>query len=312
MDIMSETIRYTYAQFEEVRFQGFEHTTRKEVIDMISLLAEKVGAPSYVKTPVFEKRIDPRRKPKTNVISDEEWGVVRNFKASGVPTVGVNSEIESIRTLLNKVSEPTYENIKASMLAQIGILRNNSGNTEKMDVVADLVFDVASGNKFYSSLYADLYSSLCDNFGEFAEHIPNRFERFITSFSEIEVVDPDTDYDGFCKANLENDRRRAKALFFVNLMKRGLLSEFDVLVLVENLQDILLNTIDIGESGKAEEITECLLVIASSCRDQLRDTAAFPNILSKLQSVADSKPKARPGLNNKIVFKHMDILDLLK
>ena len=312
MDIMSETVRYTYDQFEEVRFQGFEHTTRKEVIDMISLLAEKVGAPSYVKTPVFEKRVDNRRKQKTSSISDEEWGVVRNFKASGVPTVGADSEIESIRTLLNKVSEPTYENIKASMLAQIGILRNNNGSNDKMDLVADLVFDVASGNKFYSSLYADLYSSLCANFAEFSEHIPRRFEMFVSSFSDIEIVDPDSDYDGFCRSNLENDRRRAKALFFVNLMKRGLLSEFDVLLLVENLQDILLTTIDTGESGKAEEITECLLVITSSSKDQLRDTAAFPNILSKLQSVADSKPKDRPGLNNKIVFKHMDILDLLK
>lgn len=309
---MSETVRYTYDQFEEVRFQGFEHTTRKEVIDMISLLAEKVGAPSYVKTPVFEKRVDNRRKQKTSSISDEEWGVVRNFKASGVPTVGADSEIESIRTLLNKVSEPTYENIKASMLAQIGILRNNNGSNDKMDLVADLVFDVASGNKFYSSLYADLYSSLCANFAEFSEHIPRRFEMFVSSFSDIEIVDPDSDYDGFCRSNLENDRRRAKALFFVNLMKRGLLSEFDVLLLVENLQDILLTTIDTGESGKAEEITECLLVITSSSKDQLRDTAAFPNILSKLQSVADSKPKDRPGLNNKIVFKHMDILDLLK
>jgi len=95
-------------------------------------------------------------------------------------------------------------------------------------------------------------------------------------------------------------------------MKRGLLSEFDIILLVDNLQALLLEAIECKDSPRAEEITENLFVITSSCPDQLRDTAAFPNILSKLKSIAASKPKECPGLNNKIIFKHMDILDLLE
>ena len=309
---MASISRYTCDQFEEIKFQGFDHTTRQEVIDMISLLAEKVGAPSYVKTPIFEKRVDHKKRNKSFVVSDEEWDMVRNFKgASSISNRG-DAEVESIRSMLNKVSEPTYENIKASMLAQIGILRQSDDTVSKVDTVVDLVLDVASSNHFYSSLYADLCASLCEGFPEFKERIPDRFNKFVGCFSSIVIGDPSEDYDGFCKANRENDKRRAHGVFFVNLMKRGLLSEFDIILLVDNLQALLLDAIENQDSSKAEEITENLFVITSSCPDQLRDTAAFPNILSKLKTIATSKPKECPGLNNKIVFKHMDILDILE
>ena len=309
---MASIGRYTCEQFEEIKFQGFDHTTRQEVLDMISLLAEKVGAPSYVKTPIFEKRVDHKKRSKPFAVSDEEWDMVRNFKGGGsVPSRG-DAEVESIRSMLNKVSEPTYQNIKASMLAQIGILRQSEDSACKVDTVVDLVLDVASSNHFYSALYADLCAALCEGFPEFKERVPDRFNKFVGCFSSIVIGDPAEDYDGFCRANLENDKRRAHGVFFVNLMKRGLLSEYDIILLVDNLQTLLSAAIDQRDTSRAEEITENLFVITSSCPDQLRDTAAFPNILSKLKAIATSKPKVCPGLNNKIVFKHMDILDLLE
>ena len=38
----------------------------------------------------------------------------------------------------------------------------------------------------------------------------------------------------------------------------------------------------------------------------------YNNILQKIQTVADYGPKDKPSLSNKVIFKHMDIIDILK
>ena len=51
-------------------------------------------------------------------------------------------------------------------------------------------------------------------------------------FDNIEWCEPQKDYDRFCEINKANDSRRAVALFFVNLMKRDLVSKERIAELV--------------------------------------------------------------------------------
>ena len=60
--IMGKECLYDLGDFEKIINQGFVCGLPEETIDIISLLAEEVGAPSYVKTPVFEKREVYRKK----------------------------------------------------------------------------------------------------------------------------------------------------------------------------------------------------------------------------------------------------------
>ena len=62
-------MRYNIEDFNKIISNGFEYTLSDELISIISELADKAGAPSYIKTPIFEKKI----KRKNLKLSDEEW-----------------------------------------------------------------------------------------------------------------------------------------------------------------------------------------------------------------------------------------------
>jgi hypothetical protein len=94
-------------------------------------------------------------------------------------------------------------------------------------------------------------------------------------------------------------------------MKNSLISQYDIISLVDGLQDRLVVSCEGGDVARTEEITENLFAIITSCPSEMKDTAAYPNINAKLQAISEAKPKSLPGLNNKVVFKHMDILDAL-
>ena len=49
------TAQYTLSDFERIIHNGFEYTVPPEVVALVSKLADQVGAPTYVKTPVFPK-----------------------------------------------------------------------------------------------------------------------------------------------------------------------------------------------------------------------------------------------------------------
>ena len=48
--------KYTCADFERIKNNGFKCPISPETIAIIQALADQVGAPEYIKTPQFEKR----------------------------------------------------------------------------------------------------------------------------------------------------------------------------------------------------------------------------------------------------------------
>ena len=97
--------QYTIQDFNDILAAGFSYDLKdSNVIELISSLANKVGAPTYIKTPVFPKREKPtgeqiesqetssllsssssslsNRRPrnKPSQISDEDWGMIRTFQ----------------------------------------------------------------------------------------------------------------------------------------------------------------------------------------------------------------------------------------
>jgi hypothetical protein len=51
----SVTAQYSLSDFERIIYNGFEYTVHPDVVALVSKLADQVGAPTYVKTPVFPK-----------------------------------------------------------------------------------------------------------------------------------------------------------------------------------------------------------------------------------------------------------------
>jgi hypothetical protein len=146
--------QYTLQDFNTIIWGGFSSDLKDSgVIELISSLADKVGAPSYIKTPVFPKRekleinnkyesrdnnnkhiiatpplslgysssasnvaatnIRRSRNNKPSQITDDDWNMIRTFQKTELRRVeGIEKRIDTIRSLLNKLTETTFEMIK--------------------------------------------------------------------------------------------------------------------------------------------------------------------------------------------------------
>ena len=302
--------RYTLEDFESIIDEGFEVLLPSSTLDLISVLAEEVGAPSYVKTPVFEKRNDKKRS-KFLPVADDEWNAIRNFKTIQLEEkTGVYKNIDDIRNILNKLTDDTYENSLNDLYVPIDGIIDDSENYDK---VVNIIFDIASSNSFFSKIYAKLYYNLIDKYPIFKEKITMKFKNFIEDIDKIEFCDPDEDYNKFCDNNKLNEQRRALSLFYVNVMKYDVIQVEDVIELMEKIQALIYKYIyEENKTSIIEEITEILYIIITNSVEELKDSPAFPNLFTKITTVTNLSSSSCSSLSNKIIFKHMDILELFE
>ena len=107
----SEACLYTYSikEINNIIDDGFDYTLPEETLKTIEILSQKVGAPSYIKTPNFQKKYynknyKKHRNKGTNV-TDDEWKSIREFKKTEIKKDGDNIYIEKITCLLNKLTD---------------------------------------------------------------------------------------------------------------------------------------------------------------------------------------------------------------
>ena len=76
--------RYTLDTINDIIFQGFDYSLPEDTMKTISEIALKVGAPDYVRTPVFQKRENPMRSSNTNtnIDSDKKLGASSQVRST--------------------------------------------------------------------------------------------------------------------------------------------------------------------------------------------------------------------------------------
>lgn len=220
-------------------------------------------------------------------------------------------QIDLIRSHLNKISDKNYIDYRNKIIDIFDELVVNNISSENMMRICSSLFEIASNNRFYSKLYADLYSDLINKYDEMNVIFENSLSSFMCLFDKIEYVDPVVDYDAFCKNNKDNERRRSLSAFFVNLMYNKIISK-DKLV---SLLVILLTQVYtfIKLENKKNEVDELTENIALLFKKEFIDTdiqiEGMP-LIKSMEHLAKSKSKTYASLSNKSIFKYMDILEL--
>ena len=172
----TKTMRYTLENINSIIFNGFDYSLPESTLETISNLALQVGSPDYVRTPVFQKRENPmkiesqikepgsfkkgnKRSKTTEIINDEDWEAIRTFQSTKIEEkVGIDAQIDSIRIYLNKITDKNYIDMRNKIIEIIDKLINE--NSQDMSKFNSTIFEIASSNRFYSKMYADLYSEL--------------------------------------------------------------------------------------------------------------------------------------------------------
>lgn len=285
--------------YDVEKFGNIEEIDEK-TISLINNLAKRVGAPNYQKTPIFKKRVKYNKKNDLN-----EWNDLRNFKITKLEKKVNDTDIivDKIRSNLNKLTKDNYELIKTEI---IDLINNDvDTNKEMLKEVVTCIFDIGKTNFFWSDIYAKLYKDLSDKF-----HLNEIYKVDINTYTElfkdIEYIDPDDDYNSFCKNNKINENRKAFSKFLTFIMMEGLIE----VSIVKNIVVDLLSKFNtfLNDKNKVHELDEVvanILIFATfdnGCLCELK-------LNDKIEEISNMNSKTYPGLTQKIVFKCCDFVD---
>lgn len=327
------TLRYTLEEIEDIVFKGFDYRISDDVMEKISNLAMQVGSPDYVKTPVFKKRDNPmkvepesplakelpkKRRGNKNMESfnEDDWNSVRNFQTTKIEMKsGIDADFDYIRNTINKMTDKNYIEMRNKIIEIIEKLVSENPESA-LSVIGENIFDIASSNRFYSKIYADLYSDLSSKFDFIKEEYLQNLKRFTELFNNIEYVDSNVNYDRFCEINKINEKRKSLAAFYINLMYCGVISKNEIRSITRNLLAKIYEYISLeNKKNEVEELTETIAILF---KKELYDTDNDNNygliegftISEVIEKIANSKVKDYKSLSNKSLFKFMDLIDM--
>jgi hypothetical protein len=323
---MTTIKRYSVQDIENIIFNGIAFKLSDDTIKMISELANQVGAVDYIKTPQFPKKIVENAhsnshkshifskggKHKNIEIKDEDWDAIRNFQATEIKKrEGIDANIDTIRKHLNKLTEKNYDKLLSQIKNEMNPLLEHFTASE-FEKIGDSIFGIASGNAFYSNVYAKLYKNLMDEFDFMKTILDSRLNTFLELFTTIEYCNPNDNYDKFCENNKINEKRRALTTFYVNLMKEGVIEQDNVINIIKHIQTLIFEKIN--QSGNKEivdEISENMYILVVNSYSDLNEHSDWDDIVSNVETISKYKVKDYPSITTKTVFKCMDILDEL-
>jgi hypothetical protein len=357
---MAKTLKqYALDDFNDILLRGFSYDLKdSNVIELISSLSNKVGAPTYIKTPVFPKREKPttnagmtnlsnstsnvssqdvfsssalpsirRVRNKPSQISDDDWMLIRTFQKTELKkTEGIEKRIDTVRSLLNKLTDATYSVIETEILSEVNnIIQGTSDvneslsagdrfHEENIEKIAHSIFNTASSNMFYSALYAKLFKRLVQRHDIFTKVFEKSYSEFVGLFKKVEYVDPNVDYNKFCEITKMNDKRKAMSMFIVNLMKESMLDLDSVVEIIIELQHMVTLYIkQVNKFNELEELNENIFILITNGKNVLSTHEKWEHVVSNIKflSMLKVKMKEYPSVNNKLIFKNMDILEEL-
>lgn len=322
-------VRYNLETIHSILFNGFDYKLPDATLEIISNIALQVGAPDYVKTPVFQKRENPmkveppketggfkkgRRNKNHEIVNDDEWNHVKPFQPTKMDEKnGLAAHIDIIRAFLNKMSEKTYVDMRNKIVEIIDTLVADNITHEDMASLSAVLFELASTNRFYSKMYADLYSDLTSRHEMMLSTFETNFDKFIDLFNTIECVDPTLNYDRFCEVNKINEKRKSLATFYLNLMANGVVPKSRIIQITRNLLSQVYSFLSvIDKKSEVDELTETVAILYKKDMygENNYDLIDGLTIVEVVEHIANSKVKDYKSLTNKTLFKFMDLVEM--
>uniref|UniRef100_A0A6C0EP98 MIF4G domain-containing protein n=1 Tax=viral metagenome TaxID=1070528 RepID=A0A6C0EP98_9ZZZZ len=328
---MTTDLKYNLTYFNNLIFSGFNYEIPENTMKKISDISLEVGSPSYVKTPVFQKKenlvksgsedgvisVKKKRGNRSMEVNDEDWENIRSFQTTKIEQkTGLDGQIDLIRSYLNKISDKNFNDIKSKIVEVIDKLVLESVDENDIRKVSLAIFEIASNNRFYSKLYADLYCFLISKYDNMKPAFEDSLKSFMGLFNTIEYIDPAINYNEFCRINKENEKRKSLSAFFINLMKNEVIDKETIIQITRNLMALIYEFISTeNKKNEVDELSENVAILfnkelyqddGAECYDEI-DGFTITEVIEK---IAKSKVKDYKSLTNKTLFKFMDMIDM--
>ena len=314
---MTQFLKYSLTDIEKIIFDGFDFSLPDETVNIIKELSSHVGSPTYIKTPTFKKKTntqEPRKScfSKTDNINEKWETITKMHPAKPEQKDVVHEKIDELRSAMNKLTDKNYIDYRNKIVDILDELVKNTIPDKDMLLICSIIFEIASNNRFYSKIYAELYSDLISKYRIIKTIFEESLHSFMSLFDSVEYVDSTIDYDRFCKNNKDNERRKSLSLFFLNLMKNGIISKPQIINLVKTLiTQVQMFISSETTKNEVDELSEnvCILFSVELFVND-KSTINGMTVYELITHLAKSKPKTYPGLSSKTIFKYMDLLGL--
>lgn len=333
---MTSTVRrYSLDDFMSIAQDGFRYSISSATHDIIHALAKEVGAPDYVRTPVFSSnrekpRHSHRNRRKIQEITDEDWEDIRTFQSREKSELSDNEKlIRSLRDKMNRITvkadtEETIVNLIIEHVEQ-SLLLNCSEHL--MDTFFATLVSNPLNLESYAGAIAKLILEVESEKSTVVRVVVENLRKFIDywhfSYDSIREVNEEDDFDLFCDLNKQNDLRVRKAKFIAflfdllhndseegyeygenQIVLHGIIIRA-VDTLIDRFQESLITT---NCSYQADQIGASILELVSNSdlgNIQL-NSCDGETAMELIQQVVYEGRKAYPSLSNKLLFKLMD------
>lgn len=296
------------------KYEGkMSYTLPQSFIEHIKVLEKLIIVPEKDDVKTYNSNDNNKFKVDNNKNWDKSKSRnVKPFKVSVIEVKeGIEKDINDIRKALNMISKKNFDTQKDVILAFVKEFVNNN---ETLIKISEFVFDIASSNKFYGDIYADLYVSFIKESSIFKDVLHNYLHMFKTTISSIKCVDSTQDYDGYCKCIKENDKRRSIASFYTLLSIRNVVSIDEIIDIISFLQMKLFELINLDNfQVECEEISEILFIMITTgkCNTALINCIQWADIISNTSKISKCKVVSYKSLSSRVIFKHLDIVDFM-
>lgn len=318
---------YTLTEIHALISNGFEYRLPDIIMASINELSGQVGAPNYVKTPVFTKRnVDfskererdkdkkkkyPKKKKQEDKGGSDNWNrVITPFNATKLEkSTGLKKNTDDIRLQLNKLTDKNYIDIRKLIY---DVLDGIDEVDFDANILSNIIFDLASSNRFYSNTYAQLFADLMTRYEYMKPAFENSIQSYTVMFDDIKYVEPNDNYEEFCEINKINEKRKSTSMFFVNMMKNNIIAReriISFLLILLNKFEEFIHLPD--KKNEVNEICENFGILFDPKEDYTNDAKINDLIISEyLTKVAKSKVSDYKSFTNKTKFKIMDLLGI--
>lgn len=308
------TLKYNIKQINDISI-GMQFEIPDETFDIINYLCSQVGSVNISSKTFIKSSIAPsvnENKKKRNKAIDasaEEWENIRTFQTTKIEQkTGIDADINELRLFMNKLSNKTFLDMREKILEKINNICERYTNEDKIKV-GHILYEICSTNQFYSSIFVELFVELVLKY----EWLNNIFQTYsdniMNEYNNIQYIDSDKDYDGFCEMNKKNERRRSVTSFYVNLAINGFIEKEKIIKMLRDILGTILDFIHIAnKKNEVDELTEIIAILYN--KNIVDGSEETDDITDIIELLAQKKAKDCPSLSNKSVFKYMDLVEM--
>lgn len=341
--------QYSLQDFRTIISNGFQFELPDVTLKLINELSNEVGSPTYVKTPIFQKKEmllsstlskgdniqsvnnftkgtlnysennSSYRKRKgggknMEMVNNEDWETIRTFHATKMEQkTGNDAQFDVIRSYLNKLTDKNMEDMTSRIINIVEEMKKNEPLENILTILYNQIFENAFSNRFYSKNYGLLYSKLLKMYDLPTiekKQLDDLLNKIQTSIGSIEFVESSIDYDKFCKINKDNEKRKAMCEFLINLIKQEIVEKEVAVQLLNQLFNSLFEFIPLNhKKNEVDEISELISILWK--KDFYHVNIEHTHgFLKKITLLANAKTIQYLSLTNKCIFKFMDMIEM--